>query len=169
MFKKIERGVSLFVEDLAMILLVLMVLVVCFTVFTRYFLSYTPSWGEETSLLCMIWFGFLSMALGVRDDVHLSITILDHVTPRCIKKPIALVKYVCIFGFGVFMLVYGYQLTEVGRLNNFPGLGISSAWLYAAVPVSAAAIVVYSIEKFVLILLNHDAESGAAPEATGGK
>lgn len=156
MFRKIERAVSIFVEHVGMTLLVFMVIVVCFTVFTRYFLSYTPSWGEETALLCMVWFGFLSMALGVRDDLHLSITILDRILSKPVIKLLNLVKYVCTGGYGVFMVVQGYKLVQVGLLNRFPGLGITSAWLYAALPVAGAAAVVYSIEKFFLTLVNKD-------------
>lgn len=156
MFRKIERSVSVLVEHIGMVLLSAMTLVVCFTVVTRYFFSYTPSWGEETALLCMVWFGFLSMALGVRDDLHLSITILDRVLSRPVIKVLNLIKYICTGGYGVFMTVQGYRLVQVGLLNRFPGLGLTSAWLYAALPVAGTAIVIYSIEKFFLALVNKD-------------
>lgn len=152
MFRKIETAVSMFVEHVGMVLLVAMVLVVCFTVVTRYFFSYTPSWSEETALLCMVWFGFLSMALGVRDDLHLSITILDGFTPKIVHKILALFKYVCTTGFGIFMVTQGWKMVKVGLMNKFPGLQITSAWLYSAVPIAGAAIVVYSVEKFFDIL-----------------
>lgn len=169
MFRKIEKSVSMFVENIGMVLLVAMVIVVCFTVFTRYFLSYTPSWGEETALLCMVWFGFLSMALGVRDDLHLSITILDQILSRPVIKVLNLIKYVCTGGYGVFMAVQGYKLVQVGLLNRFPGLGITSAWLYAALPVAGAATVVYSVEKFFLTLMNRDVlVEKAKDECDGG-
>lgn len=170
LFRKIEKSVSIFVENVGMILLVVMTLVVCFTVFTRYFLSYTPSWGEETALLCMVWFGFLSMALGVRDDLHLSITILDHFLSAPALIILNLIKYICTGGYGAFMVVQGYHLARVGLLNRFPGLGLTSAWLYASVPLAGAAVFVYSVEKFVLILLNKDAlhDSGKAGRAEGG-
>lgn len=151
LFRKIERSVSLFLEWVGMALLVLMVLVVCYTVFTRYFLSFTPSWGEESALLCMVWFGFLSIALGVRDDLHLSITILDKVIPSGLMKLFSYFKYLCSFGFALFMISQGWKITEIGRRNLFPGLQVSSAWLYAAVPVAGFAIMVYSLEKLYLL------------------
>lgn len=161
MFRKIERSVSIFVEHVGMILLVAMVIVVCFTVFTRYSLSYTPSWGEETALLCMVWFGFLSMALGVRDDLHLSITILDGILSVPVLKLLDMIKYLCTGGYGLFMLIQGQKLVQIGLLNRFPGLGLTSAWLYAAVPVAGVAMVVYSVERSVLILMNKDSQSSA--------
>lgn len=141
------------IEHISMVLLVTMVIVVCFTVFTRYFLSYTPSWGEETALLCMVWFGFLSMAMGVRDDLHLSITILDNFLPASALRVLNLIKYVCTGGYGLFMAFQGEKLVRVGMMNKFPGLQIVSAWLYAAVPIAGVAIVIFSAQKFAEILL----------------
>lgn len=167
MFKKIEAAVSIFVEHVGMVLLVLMVLVVCFAVVTRYFFSYTPSWSEETALLCMVWFGFLSMALGVRDDLHLSITILDRVTPKPAQKFLALFKYVCTAGFGIFMATQGMKMVKVGLMNRFPGLQITSAWLYSAVPVAGIAIVIYSVEKFFGIISGKVPPIPDAPDECG--
>lgn len=156
MFRKFERSVSMLVEHIGMTLLLLMTLVVCFTVVTRYFFSYAPAWGEETALLCMVWFGFLSMAIGVRDDLHLSITILDRVLSKPVLKVLNLIKFACTGGYGAFMAIQGYPLVQVGLLNKFPGLGLTSAWLYAALPISGVAVVIYSIEKFFLTLTNRD-------------
>lgn len=157
------------IEHIAMVLLVAMVAVVCFTVFTRYFLSYTPSWGEETALLCMVWFGFLSMAMGVRDDLHLSITILDNFLPASALRVLNLIKYVCTGGYGLFMIFQGEKLVRVGMLNRFPGLQIVSAWLYAAVPVAGVAIAIFSVQKFAEVLLRvNDTQDKEACGGEGG-
>ena len=66
MFEKVDYYFNKLVEYFGMVLLVLMTLIVSWVVFSRYFLNRTPA-GEESALLCMVWFGFLSMALGVRD------------------------------------------------------------------------------------------------------
>lgn len=168
MFRKIETAVSLFVEYVGMVLLVLMVLVVCFTVVTRYFFSYTPSWSEETALLCMVWFGFLSMALGVRDDLHLSITVLDSLTSDIVRRALALFKYICTSGFGVFMVTQGWKMAKGGLMNRFPGLQITSAWLYAVVPVAGAAIIIYSVERFYDVLTGRKQQAADAGDCEGG-
>lgn len=132
-----------------MVALVTMTLIVNFTVVTRYFLSYTPSWSESGALLCMVWFGFLSMALGVRDNQHISITILDHLISKQSLHKLEFFQEGAIFLFGVFMIQQGFVLCEVGMLNNLPGLGLSSAFQYAAVPCSGFAMCVYSLMHFV--------------------
>lgn len=145
MWSKFEDLLSALFEYVGMSLQVLMVLVVCFTILTRYFFSYTPAWGEATALLCMVWFGFLSIALGVRDEVHLSVTILDSYFPKRLQIMLAILKHFLILGCGVFMLYHGNSMVQIGRLNKLSGLNISSGLLYAAVPTCGFALVVYSL------------------------
>jgi len=141
-----------------------MTLVVCFTVFTRYVLNYTPSWSEETALLCMVWFGFLSIALGVRDDGHIGVTIFDKlVSPRVLRK-LDFFKWVCVCVFGVFMLTQGITLTQIGLHNEFPGLGITSAWLYVIVPIAGTAIIIYCLEKLIDLFRSPKADCGEQGE-----
>lgn len=156
MFQRIEKKVSMFAECVGMTLIVVMTLVVCFTVVTRYVFHYTPSWGEETALLCMVWFGFLSTALGVRDDGHIGVTILDSFFSAKILRFLDFFKWSCVGAFGCFMVKEGITLAEIGLYNTYPGLGISSAWLYAVVPLSGAAIIVYCLEKFIALLTHSE-------------
>lgn len=164
MLRNIERSVSMLAEYIGKALIVIMTLVVCFTVFTRYVLNYTPSWSEETALLCMVWFGFLSIALGVRDDGHIGVTIFDKlVSPRVLHK-LDLFKWLCVCIFGVFMLTQGITLTKIGMHNEFPGLGITSAWLYVIVPIAGTAIIIYCIEKLIDLFRSPKADSGEQGE-----
>ena len=162
-FRKIEQCVSIVAEYLGMGLLVLMTLVVCYTVFTRYVLGFTPAWGEETALLSMVWFGFLSIALGVRDDGHIGVTILDPLLSAPVLWVLNIFKYVMVIVFSGFMMFEGWKITKIGMLNQFPGLDISSAWLYGVVPFSGFAIFVYSLEKLLDVI-----RSGSRAAATGG-
>lgn len=146
-FKMVEWAVSRVVEIIGMILLMLMTLVVCYTVFTRYFLNFSPAWGEEMALLCMVWFGFMAIALGVRDDGHIGVTIMDRFYPPLMLRLLNLFKYVCVGVFAVFMIREGFKMAQIGRWNKLPGMGITSWWLYIIVPVCGVAILVYCIEK----------------------
>ena len=60
-------------SSIAMIFLVTMIVIVSTTVFTRYVFNFTLRWSDEVALLMMIWFGFIGMALGVKENIHLSI------------------------------------------------------------------------------------------------
>lgn len=143
MFEKIDKWFNDFVEFLGMALLILMTLIVSWVVFSRYFLNKTPAWGEESALLCMVWFGFLSMALGVRDKKHISIEILERILPTNINRILDHLHKVLIFAFALFMIIEGIKMSEVATKNYMPGLKINSGFLYAAVPLGGLAIVYY--------------------------
>ncbi|MDN5302422.1 MAG: TRAP-type transport system small permease protein [Thermoanaerobacteraceae bacterium] len=132
-----------------MSLLVLMTLIVSWVVFSRYFLHKTPAWGEEGALLCMVWFGFLSMALGVRDDLHLRITILDQFLSDKTKNFLNWISRILIIGFAIFMITEGIKMSKVATGNYMPGIKLNSAFLYAAVPLAGIAIIYYIIQASI--------------------
>jgi TRAP-type C4-dicarboxylate transport system permease small subunit len=122
-----------------------MTLIVPWVVFSRYVIGKTPAWGEEAALLCMVWFGFISMALGVRDNLHISIDVFDRILPYSFKYWTDWFKRILILAFGIFMLIEGLNMSEVALGNDLPGMGISSAFLYAIVPLAGIAIIYYII------------------------
>jgi TRAP-type C4-dicarboxylate transport system permease small subunit len=131
-----------------------MVLVVSYTCFTRYVLSFTPAWGEELALMCMVWFGFMAIALGVRDDGHIGVTLFDKFYPPPLLWLLNLFKYLAVMAFGYFMTVEGYRMALVGAWNKLPGLGLSSYYMYIIVTASGVAIIVYCLQKLVEHILN---------------
>ncbi|KYO68712.1 TRAP transporter small permease [Thermovenabulum gondwanense] len=149
MLKKLDRFINYIIEVLSMSLLVLMTVIVSWVVFSRYFLHKTPAWGEEASLLCMVWFGFLSMAIGVRDNLHLSITILDQFLSDKLKNILNWIGKILILGFSIFMIKEGIRMSQVATGNYMPGLKINSAFLYAVVPISGFAIIYYLVSSFI--------------------
>lgn len=149
MFTVLNKCINKVVEYMGMMLLVLMTIVVSWVVFSRYLLGNTPAWGEESALLCMVWFGFLSMALGVRDDLHISITMLDRIMPSWLLRSLNWFKRIIIFSFAVFMVIEGINMCEVALGNNMPGLGLNSAFLYVAVPIAGLVIAYYVIIETV--------------------
>lgn len=162
MWNKFEDLLGALFEWAGMMLQIIMVLVVCFTIVTRYFFSYTPAWGEAAALLCMVWFGFLSIALGAREEVHLSVTVLDSVFPKKAQILLAMLKHALILFCGGFMLYHGNAMVQIGRLNILSGLNVSSGLLYAAVPTCGFALVAHSAGHFAKSL-------GMLGEAGGGK
>ena len=74
LFRRAIRIMDRLVEWLGAYLMVVMVILVTWQVFSRYVLRHTPSWTEEIVLLLMMWFGFLSITIGFRRQLHLKIS-----------------------------------------------------------------------------------------------
>jgi TRAP-type C4-dicarboxylate transport system permease small subunit len=168
MFTKIQDFISAVVEYIEMVLLVAMTLVVCLTVFTRYFLRYTPPWGEASALHFLVWFGFLSMSVGVRDDIHLSITILYDYISDSVAKVITVMNYIFLAGFGYFMIAQGIPMVQVGLRNKITGTSVSSAWTYAPVPISGVIMIFFSLIQIYNVITGKKTIASSAAKPEGG-
>ncbi|MDR3284165.1 MAG: TRAP transporter small permease subunit, partial [Treponema sp.] len=82
-YKRIINTLCTVFEILAAVSLGAMVAVVTWQVVMRYFFNKAPGWTEEIARQLMILFCFIAMSLGVRDKVHIALTI---VADRLLKK-----------------------------------------------------------------------------------
>lgn len=128
-------------------LLIVQVIIVAYVVFGRFILHATPPWGEEGALVCMVWFCLVSATIAIRDDSHLRMTVIEMWLPPKVIKMIDNSNQVITFSFALFMLVAGIKLTALTSMSVMAGISISSAWLYAAVPVAGFTIMFALLEK----------------------
>jgi TRAP-type C4-dicarboxylate transport system permease small subunit len=149
MLQKIVDRIYQIAEAVCMVLMSIMVLVVAFIVFGRYVLNSTPAWGEELSLMLMVWIGLLSAAIGLRDDSHLRLTVIDFFAPGKLLRCVKVFVVVFILGFSVLLFAQGIEITKIGMLNKMPGLGIPAAWFYLAAPVAGVLMTIFSLERLV--------------------
>lgn len=140
------------ISYLAMIFLVAMILIVSTTVFTRYLFNFTFRWTDEVALLMMIWFGFLGMALGVKNSVHLSIEYFMSLFPENYQKYIYKFEDILVGLFGGFMLKYGWDLYNATKATVLPATQWTRGLLFIMFPLSGILILIYSIAKFFGIL-----------------
>jgi len=129
-YRKIVRSICSFFEIIAVLSLVGMLAVVLIHVTMRYFFHNAPGWGEELARQFMIVFVFIGMVLGVRDKIHIALTI---VTERPLKKillPIEIFDKFLIFALGImmssFMGPYFIKLKD----NRLPGTGMPVGFQY---------------------------------------
>lgn len=128
----------------AMFLLVVMVIIVFTNVVLRYGFSSGIKWGEEVPLIIVIWFTFIAMALGVKEDLHISITVFTLRANKCVNNILNIMKYAIEFGIGVIIFRYGWLLTINGLRSSLPATHITNAINYIILPISAIFIVGYS-------------------------
>lgn len=119
-----------------------MVVVVSIVVIGRYVFNYSPRWGEEIGLFCMVWFALLSATLAIFDDSHIRVTVIQHMLPKKAVMALNLLVNVLLLGIMGFLVVKGIGLMEVTKNSLMGGSGISFMYLYAAVPVSAICMLI---------------------------
>jgi TRAP-type C4-dicarboxylate transport system permease small subunit len=125
-----------------------MLVVVAIQVVLRYFFNNAPGWSEEMARQFMILFCFIAMALGVRDKIHIALTIIVERALKKITLPLEILGKILICFMGIMMSVnMGPYFTKL-RYNRLPGTGIPVGYEYlfpTAVGILIALISVYQI------------------------
>jgi TRAP-type C4-dicarboxylate transport system permease small subunit len=150
-----------FIQYIVYAIIVLMILIICWQVLSRFFLGQAPSWSQELSLLLMVWGGFFSIALGFQDNTHIRVTLLTNKLPLSAQKVTQFINRILSLLFGLFMIVQGGGFAIDMRTSLIPGLKLPSIVLYSAVPVAGLLIAIYVIAEILGKWNSNFEETGA--------
>lgn len=136
-------------EFVMVCLTVLMVCLVTYQVFQRYVLHYTPPWSEEMSVYLMIWFGILGIAAGVRREEHMSLHYFADKFPLKVQDLLTILKHLMILVYVGMLIQEGWAMVELTMPQKSPAMGIPVGYVYAALPVSAVLMFIFTSEHLV--------------------
>ncbi|MBL8571461.1 MAG: TRAP transporter small permease [Phreatobacter sp.] len=145
---------------------VAMTVLVFWSIVGRYVFNDTPTWTEPAVLLLMSWFILLGSAVGVRERSHIGFEIGLAAAPPPLRLAMKVVTEALLVGFGVAMVVYGAQLAAGTWSSLTPMLGISQGWDYVPVAAGGALIVLFSVERLLMILTGTD-DTASLDHGTG--
>ncbi|HHT80658.1 MAG TPA: TRAP transporter small permease [Sphaerochaeta sp.] len=143
--KKILDSVFVWVLKLAMVLLVAMVVLVFLNVVLRYGFSSGVYWSEEISLVIVIWFTFIAMALGVKESLHINVDILPKKLPKGFFITLDCIRDLLVILIGGIMIYYGWKLTLNGAKSFLPATQIPNSINYVVLPIAGIFIVLYAV------------------------
>ena len=150
-YKKIIRGICKSLEVLAALSLVAMLLIVLYNIIMRYFFANSPRWAEEIARQCVVVFVFIGIALGVRDKIHIALTIVVEKLLNRITLPIEIINKFLTFCLGIMMSIFMGPYFTMLRYNRLPGSGIPVGYIYlfpTAVGILISLISVYQIYDY---------------------
>jgi TRAP-type C4-dicarboxylate transport system permease small subunit len=113
---------------LASIFLAFQVVVISTNVIMRYFFASGISWMEEiSSNVLMTAFTFLSMAIGVKLDLHINVNVIPKRAPRWITSVLHKLKHLILAVIGFVFFYYGILLIMgiKGSIASIPSLPAS--------------------------------------------
>jgi TRAP-type transport system small permease protein len=146
--KKGFAAVEKMLELLSMGMLLAMVIIICYQVVMRFVFNDSPSWTEEIAILLMIWFGILSIPIGVKLHLHIGIEYLFNLFPLKGQYVVSRLIYLLIAGFGLVMIVNGLELVEFTSMSTLPATKLPSAVEYAVIPISGVLLIYNAMELF---------------------
>lgn len=127
-------------ESFSMLCIVIMTVVVFVDVVLRYAFQSGFSWSQEIATLMMVWFGFLGIAIGVLEKLHMSIELFTMKLPVKIITWIERIDYFVISVFGILMVTYGVQIMHITSRATMPATKMPSAVLYIILPLAGILI-----------------------------
>ncbi len=145
------KKLSSLILTIASIGLIVMTMIITWQIFDRYVLNDTPNWSERLSIFLLNWYVFLGVAVGVHEDFHLGLVFLREKTNGIYKILINNFIYLAVVIFAGYMFYYGIILMQQTWSHTIPALGISTAYSYLPIPISALLIVIFSIQHLILI------------------
>ena len=129
-YKKCVCAICKFFEVIAALSLVGMLVVVLIHVIRRYFFHNAPGWSEEIARQFMIIFAFIGVVLGVRDKLHIAVTLIAEGPLKKILLPLEIFAKFLTFILGIMMSSFmGPYFTKL-KDNRLPGTGIPVGFQY---------------------------------------
>ena len=128
-------------------LLAALAVVVTFQVLGRYvpFIP-RPLWTEEVARLLLAWMVFLGAAVALRRGEHFLIDLIPRRVDQRVGRALQVVVLVVVAAISLVLLVGGILMTQGGLTRISTASGLHRAWAFAALPVGALFMVVFSLE-----------------------
>ncbi|MFC1763676.1 TRAP transporter small permease [Planctomycetota bacterium] len=135
-------------ELLVMVVVGVLVLDVLWQVFTRFILKDPSSWTEELATFLLIWVALLGAAVALGRGAHLGIDYFVLKLPEQTRIKTEIFVFFCIAAFSLLVMVIGgigLVKTTLALEQISPALGLNMGYVYLAVPISGAFLVLYSL------------------------
>lgn len=143
---KIYHFLNLIIEIFIKTLLVLMTMIICYRVFMRFVFNITPSWSEELTCLMVVWVTCLGMGIGVREKMHIGITVLFDKFSKNVQIWLDRINNAVMFALGLYVFLYhGILICNVMKFSKLAIVKLPNSILYLVVPILGVQIMIYTL------------------------
>jgi TRAP-type C4-dicarboxylate transport system permease small subunit len=126
------------------ILVGVLALSVMITVFLRYVFGLSYAWAEELMTMVFIGTTFFGSALGIRENEHISLSIMPGKEGSIPRKALNISVMATIIAVSAFVFRYGRQwILRVGKVPS-PATGIPNGIFYWIVPITCVITIFYA-------------------------
>lgn len=169
--KQIRRLLNRILNILAGGSFILMTLLTCWQVVTRYVLGRPSSWSEELVSYLFAWMALLGASLVVGERGHMNIPLLvENVSPFFRKILRVFAEIVAALFAGIILVYGGMQITDLTMAQMTSSLGVPVGVFYIVLPLCGVLNIVYCIMNIVEIVMdmtNDDKKTDVAQAVDG--
>ncbi|MFA5699568.1 MAG: TRAP transporter small permease [Sphaerochaeta sp.] len=137
----------------------IIVTLITFLQVTMRFLFRAPfSWSEEVTLMFLVWFGYLCMAIDIFTDDHAALYFLHKNLPPTLKKGADIMRHALLSWFFTEMIRYGWIITRLNAPKRMPAAKFSQALMFAPLIVGGFLMLIYSLVNLASTILTPRSE-----------
>jgi TRAP-type C4-dicarboxylate transport system permease small subunit len=159
---KVYRVLSQIPERILLIILIVTMLDMVLSVFTRYVTGKAIYWAEEVGIFGLVWMTMIGTGIAVKKGVHFAMPTFVGRFPPGVRYAIALANHALITAFGVLMLLTGAHMTIASSNMFSPALEVNLGILNSSAIACGVLIVVYEVQRGIGTL-----RRGSAPSPGG--
>lgn len=142
---------------LAGLLVICVLFLVIFQVFTRYVLNSPVAWTEELARFALIWLAFIGAGWVAFRGNHVTVRLGDdRLSPRARLWLDALAGVLALVICGALLWGAGDFLVTAGRTTS-PALGWPMGWVYGASVLGYVLVMAHTVISLVLVFRHPDA------------
>jgi TRAP-type C4-dicarboxylate transport system permease small subunit len=140
----------------------LLVLDVCWGVFTRYVMGEQAKWTEELARFLLVWVSLLGGAVAFGTKGHLGVDyFVGKFDPDVQKLMAVFVNLIVLFFAGsVFVYGGGRMVSDALAMEQMtPALGWKMGHVYLALPIAGIFMVIYTVENMIETFVGSEKEA----------
>lgn len=148
-----KQAADAVLRTLCIALFAVLVLLVCYQIFTRLVLNNPSVWSEEASRYTFIWLSLIGISVATGERADVAIDLLVKKLPVVAQRWVTALAYLFAISFATAFMVYGGYLNATLSWNQAnPVLPVTQGVLYLAVPVSGVLLTFYLCYHFIRII-----------------
>lgn len=163
-FLRLEDVTTSLALRLSIAFLIIAASLAIYQVVTRFVFGVPSTWSEVITRSCMIWSVFLGVAVAFRHGAMISVDVIQNSLPRRLGLGLFLAANAASLLFFSILLWQGLLMTQRVIPQRLAALEVSIAWVYAALPVGSAFILIAIMAGIARALRGdwHDAREAEA-------
>ncbi len=134
-------------EYLGGILFSIMFITLVMQIFSRQILNRPLIWTEELARLVFVYIAMLGVTLGIKYNQHVGIQVLSEKFPPKITKVTNIIQTILTGTVIILFIVVGVGITKRKASLELISLGISSKYLYGALPLGGVMMGIRYVEN----------------------
>ncbi|MDR1315484.1 MAG: TRAP transporter small permease subunit [Spirochaetales bacterium] len=147
--KKLNDFLCAVLRALSLVLVSIFTCLVIFQVLARNYIKISVPWTDEMAIIFFIWAVMTGTALGVRSRVHYIVDIFPSSYVR-VNTVMDMAANILVFFVIIVLFWSGITYFQMGLSRNFNSIIITMGWLFISLPVSAACMILFTIENFLI-------------------